>query len=76
MKIIVVCKVCNKEQSSKFSNNWKSHYLTHADQNEKPHKCHICRNAFVTTTQLKSHMKRHNKEIAIKPEQYQSGYSI
>ena len=63
VKIILVCKICNKEQSLKFSHNWKTHYLSHVSNEEKPHKCQFCPKAFVTAPQLKKHMKQHIVDI-------------
>ena len=60
VKIILVCKICNKEQVSKSSSNWKKHFLTHSDV--KPHKCQFCDKTFVQTNNLKAHMKKHLKE--------------
>ncbi|XP_065644064.1 uncharacterized protein LOC100200420 isoform X3 [Hydra vulgaris] len=65
VKLIVVCKVCNKEQSLKFAHNWKTHYLSHVSNEEKPHKCHLCPNAFVTAPQLKKHLLKHEKPECI-----------
>ena len=45
----------------KFSHNWKTHYLSHVSDEEKPHKCHICPKAFITAPQLKKHLKQHEK---------------
>lgn len=61
VKIILVCKICNKEQSLKYANTWKRHYLTHAAKEDLPHKCTLCEKAFVTSTNLKNHMKIHSK---------------
>ena len=44
----------------KFSHNWKTHYLSHVSDAEKPHKCQHCPRAFVTAPQLKRHLKQHN----------------
>ncbi|XP_066915821.1 zinc finger protein sens-like isoform X7 [Clytia hemisphaerica] len=62
VKIILVCKVCNKEQSLKFAHNWKTHYLQHVSEDERPHKCNICNKGFITAPQLKKHMKQHDKK--------------
>lgn len=59
VRIIVVCKVCNKEQSLKFQGLWKRHYLVHAD--EKPLKCDYCTKTFVQACNLKKHLQTHNK---------------
>lgn len=63
VKIILVCKICSKEMSLKFSSNWKKHYLTHSSNEDKPHKCQLCNKAFITLTSLRNHMtKKHDRE--------------
>ena len=62
VKIILVCIVCNKELSMKYQSTWKRHYLTHVNDEDKPFKCVHCNRAFVQSTQLTSHMKKHAKE--------------
>ena len=61
VKVIIVCKICNKE-ASKSARNWKAHYLTHASNEEKPHKCPVCNQGFVQTNNLRAHMKKHMKK--------------
>ena len=56
---MLACKICNKEMSLKFSSNWKKHYLTHATDDEKPHKCTMCMKAFITLTALRKHLVKH-----------------
>lgn len=75
VKIILVCKICNKEQSLKYANTWKRHYLTHAAKEDLPHKCTLCEKAFVTSTNLKNHMKIHSKAKVgdAKTEQWMMG---
>ncbi|XP_065644071.1 uncharacterized protein LOC100200420 isoform X8 [Hydra vulgaris] len=63
VKIILACKICNKEQSLKFAATWKRHYLTHAPKEDLPHKCPFCGKGYVTSTNLKNHLKKHNKKI-------------
>lgn len=58
VKIILVCKVCNKEQSLKNSGNWKQHFFTHASGAEKPHKCEHCVKSFIRADQLRKHIFR------------------
>jgi len=62
VKIILVCIKCNKELSMKFQSTWKRHYLTHVDDADKPFKCKECGKAFVQSTQLTSHMKKHARD--------------
>ncbi|XP_002156868.3 uncharacterized protein LOC100200420 isoform X4 [Hydra vulgaris] len=62
VKIILACKICNKEQSLKFAATWKRHYLTHAPKEDLPHKCPFCGKGYVTSTNLKNHLKKHNKK--------------
>lgn len=59
VKVVLVCKICNKEQSMKFSGNWKQHYLTHSSNEEKPHKCSVCGKAFVRHDKMVKHSKTH-----------------
>ena len=68
VKIVPVCKQCNKEQSLKYPGTWKRHFLTHAAKEDLPHKCDLCFRAFVTATNLKNHKKVHNKNKAPKIE--------
>lgn len=56
VKLIVACKVCNKEQSMTRSNNWKQHYFTHQD--EKPHKCSFCPKSFIRADKLRQHIAK------------------
>ncbi|XP_057301127.1 zinc finger protein GFI1 homolog pag-3-like [Hydractinia symbiolongicarpus] len=63
VKIILVCKICNKEMSLKFSSNWKKHYLTHASNDEKPHKCTLCSKAFITITALRKHVATKHSDV-------------
>ena len=62
VKLVLVCKMCNKEQTSKHPHVWKAHYLTHVPDHEKPFKCNQCGSGFVQTNQLKSHMMKHTKK--------------
>ncbi|XP_066915822.1 Krueppel-like factor 13 isoform X8 [Clytia hemisphaerica] len=53
VKLIIVCKTCNKDLSSAKPNDWKRHYFTHSD--EKPHKCSMCPKSFIRADQLRKH---------------------
>lgn len=69
VKIILVCKVCNKEQSLRNSGNWKQHFLTHVSGQEKPHKCQQCPKSFIRADQLKKHISKHHPlDDEIKPK--------
>ncbi|XP_065669868.1 zinc finger protein 846 isoform X4 [Hydra vulgaris] len=57
VKIILVCRVCNKEQKSTNPLTWKLHFLTHSES--KPYNCNVCGRGFVQTTAFKLHMKTH-----------------
>ena len=74
VKIILVCKICNKEQSLRFSNNWRQHYLTHAAHNEKPHKCQHCNKSFIRADRLRQHVNKYHSLVdsdqLIKQEEY------
>jgi len=63
VKLIIVCKTCNKEQS-KFPHNWKRHYfLSHAKNEEKPHKCEYCDERFTILDSMRKHQrKKHPNE--------------
>jgi len=65
VKIIVCCKICNKEQSLKFRFTWKRHYLTHASPEGKPFKCTFCEKTFSRSDGFKLHLKRHQTEIRL-----------
>ena len=56
-KLIIVCKICDKE-ASKFQRNWKTHFFTHAGNESKPHKCHICDHGFDFPGKLNKHMEK------------------
>lgn len=59
VKLIVACKICNKEQPLKNVHNWKVHYQIHNDQ--KPYQCPQCPSAFKRADYLRSHVQsKHN----------------
>ncbi|XP_057301120.1 fez family zinc finger protein erm-like isoform X3 [Hydractinia symbiolongicarpus] len=62
VKIIIVCKICNKEQSLKFSGNWRQHYLTHASSEGKPHKCQHCSKSYIRADQLRKHVSKYHEQ--------------
>ena len=47
----------------KFVHNWKTHYLQHVSEDERPHKCNVCNKGFITAPQLKKHMKTHETKM-------------
>lgn len=55
VKLIVACRICNKEQSFKYQATWKRHFLTHGD--DKPYKCSVCPKSFIQAFQLRNHYK-------------------
>ena len=55
VKLIVACRICNKEQSLKFSSNWYKHYVTHSDK--KPHQCPHCEKSFVRGDAMRKHVQ-------------------
>jgi len=62
VKLVVVCKICNKE-ASKYSRNWKPHYQTHVSNEEKSHPCNLCSAGFVSLTALTKHKeKKHSHQ--------------
>lgn len=72
VKIILVCKICNKEQNVKATSNWRAHYLTHSA--EKPHKCESCGKSFIRADRLRNHMaKCSNKIVKIEQSPFENG---
>jgi len=55
VKLIVVCRICNREQSLKFSSNWYKHYMTHSDK--KPFQCPHCPKSFVRGDVMRKHIQ-------------------
>lgn len=68
VRLVVVCKICSKEQSLKFSGNWKQHFMTHVSDDEKPHKCSVCGKCFIHNYLLVKHLKTHSG-FTLKAEQ-------
>lgn len=67
VKVIVVCKICNKEQSLKHTHHWKLHHQIHS--NEKPYKCPHCPSAFKRSDYLRSHVQgKHSHEVQTKQQ--------
>ena len=56
-KLIIVCKMCDKE-ASKYQRDWKTHYLSHVSDDQKPHQCKICNRGFIKPGQLSKHMEK------------------
>lgn len=67
VKIIFVCKICNKEQSVKLSRTWKQHFMSHNPSN-RPHKCMFCEQAFMVPSLLKKHIEKAHQGQQIKFE--------
>jgi len=61
VKVIVVCKVCNKE-APKAPSKWKVHYLTHVSEEDRPFKCEVCNQGFIQKIHLQKHMKKHESK--------------
>lgn len=59
VRAIVVCIKCSKEQPLKFPSAWKTHFLRHLPDSEKPHQCSMCDKGYVQLVQLTAHMKTH-----------------
>lgn len=56
VKLVIVCKLCSKEQSTSSASNWKQHYFTH--KTEKPHKCALCPKSYIRADQLRQHIAK------------------
>ena len=66
VKIILVCKQCNKEMNMKRTDTWKVHYYTHVSNDDKPHKCQYCDQGFVQPNQLNRHVqKKHANKLNV-----------
>lgn len=63
VKVIIVCKICNKE-ASKFPTNWKRHYSFHLPKEDKPHQCPHCSDGFVMADVLKRHIEKKHSNIS------------
>ena len=62
VKIIIVCKICNKEQSLKFAGNWRQHYMTHSAK--KPFSCPHCPKTFIRGDQMRKHVQSKHSDVA------------
>ena len=60
VKIVLLCKECSKEMPMKSGpSSWKRHYLTHASEADRPHKCAVCGKGFIENNKLKLHELKH-----------------
>jgi hypothetical protein len=65
VKIILVCKQCNKEMNMKRTDTWKVHYYTHVSNDNMPFKCQYCAQGFVLPNQLNRHVqKKHANNLS------------
>lgn len=68
VKIVLVCKICNKEMNLKRTDTWKVHYYTHVSNENKPYKCPHCDQGFVQPAPLNKHIeKKHRKKEESQP---------
>ena len=56
VKLIVICKTCNKEIDTFSPTNWKVHYKFHG---QKGYKCHQCGKRYHQALHYRLHMDRH-----------------
>ena len=59
------CKICGREQPKDRKSDWKRHWLTHASNDQMPHKCEICNKGFVQKGTYTNHMKRQHPEVKL-----------
>ena len=65
VRIVVLCKICSKEQSLKVSKYWRDHYMTH----QKPHQCDQCEKSFRNSYELRKHVQaKHGTGVGMKQE--------
>jgi len=69
VKVIVVCKICNKEQSMKFVSYWRQHFMTHSDT--KPHKCPHCPKTFTRPVLMRKHVQSKHPDMVSAASQQQ-----
>jgi len=60
VKLIVVCKVCNKEQSLKHSHHWATHFKVH--DKSLCHKCPYCPKTFQWPNVMRKHVEAKHPE--------------
>ena len=56
VKLIVICKTCNKEVDTFSPTNWKVHYKFHG---RKGYKCRLCGKKYHQALHYRLHMDRH-----------------
>jgi len=61
VKLTVVCKVCNKEQSLKHSHHWANHFKVH--DKSLCHKCPYCPKTFQYPNVMKKHVDAKHPEM-------------
>jgi len=55
VKLVIVCKGCNKEQKLSLQRNWKRHYLSCTGGNKDSYPCGNCGKSFTSSTTLQKH---------------------
>ena len=61
VRIVLVCKICSKEQHPERPQHWKRHYMTHSDESELPFRCDVCNKGFSRKDTMQKHAKTHVK---------------
>lgn len=60
VKLVLACKICNKDMPIKYPGNWKQHYFSHSSSTDRPFKCQFCEKSFVRGDRLKNHVTKHH----------------